>query len=292
MISYISERGVLLFKEHLLETYSLWDLWNLDFLFIITLTGIVYWLIVGPLRFLFTETTDVRMGQKMMFLTGLAVLYFALGSPLHLLGHDFLFSAHMLEQSLVYMVAPPFLLLGIPGWLLRPLWETKLKTILKIVFNPLISILSFNALFSFYHIPFLFDIVNANEILHTVIHSVLMMAAIQMWWSITCPLPEQNRLSELKKMGYIVANGLLLYPACALIIFAGTPLYSTYNEVPQLSSFLDPLDDQQLGGVIMKLVQEGVFIFILGSIFSAWYRRENKDSMDDIDIINEKVFKT
>jgi putative membrane protein len=280
-----------LFNGRLLETYSLWDLWNPDFLFLIILTGIIYGLIMGPLRYLFTETTPVKTGQQLVFLTGLAVLYFAMGSPLHILGHDFLFSAHMLEQALVYVVAPPLLLLGIPGWLLRPLWETKLKSSLKIVFHPIISILSFNALFSFYHMPFLFDIVNANEILHTVIHSVLMMAAIQMWWSITCPLPEQNLLSELKKMGYILANSILLYPACALIIFAGTPLYSTYTEVPQLFSLLGPLDDQQLGGVIMKLVQESVFIVALGSIFAAWYRRENKDSMDDnnIEMINEKA---
>jgi hypothetical protein len=38
---------------------------------------------------------------------------------------------------------------------------------------------------------------------------------------------ERHRLTELRKMGYIVANGILLYPACALIIFADKPLYAT-----------------------------------------------------------------
>jgi putative membrane protein len=268
--------GALLFNERLLESYSLWDMWNPGLLFFIALAGVVYWLMVGPLRYLLAKSEPVGSGQKMLFFTGLLVLYIALGSPLHIMGHDFLFSAHMLEQALVYMAAPPCLLLGIPGWLLRPLSSSRLRKVTAVVSHPIVTVLSFNGLFSFYHLPVIFDTVNESGLLHTLTHTILTMAAIQIWWVIFSPLPDQKQLSELKKIGYVILNGVLLYPVCALIIFAGTPLYSTYSDVPQLISFLPPLDDQQLGGIIMKLVQEGIFIVTLAVIFFAWYRRENK----------------
>jgi putative membrane protein len=96
-----------------------------------------------------------------------------------------------------------------------------------------------------------------------------------MWWVIVCPLPEMDRLSELLKVTYIVINGLLLYPACALIIFADDLMYKTYAHAPQITELLSPMDDQQLGGVIMKIMQEGVFVVLLALIFKRWYRREN-----------------
>lgn len=102
-------------------------------------------------------------------------------------------------------------------------------------------------------------------------------------------------------MGYIFANSVLLMPACALIIFADQSFYATYTDaskwavamgycVPQMTpeqllrlfggpqqlSWFDPLLDQQLGGVIMKLTQEVVYGTILVAVFRQWYRRDNQ----------------
>jgi putative membrane protein len=95
-----------------------------------------------------------------------------------------------------------------------------------------------------------------------------------MWWPIFCPLPEWNKLGELFKIGLIFGNGLLLTPVCALIIFANKTLYTSYMGVPQLFAILPPLDDQQLGGVIMKGVQELTYITVIGIIFFQWARKE------------------
>lgn len=52
--------------------------------------------------------------KKMIsFSLGLILFYIALGSPYHLLGDSYLFSAHMLQQSLVYIFVPPLLLIGL-----------------------------------------------------------------------------------------------------------------------------------------------------------------------------------
>lgn len=51
-----------------------------------------------------------------------------------------------------------------------------------------------------------------------------------MWWQIINNLKEYNTLSVLEKTIYIFANGMLLLPSCALIIFADSPLYQTYSD--------------------------------------------------------------
>lgn len=84
-------------------------------------------------------------------------------------------------------------------------------------------------------------------------------------------------------MGYIIGNVILLYPACALIIFADSLLYQTYTAAPQLISFLPPLYDQKLGGILMKVMQEIALGSALAYTFFQWVRREKtKDIKEEV----------
>jgi putative membrane protein len=262
--------------EHVFQQYSVGTLWNPGVIVVTIVLAVSYLTLTGPFRHLFVESEPVHIHQKTYFLTGLLIFYLALGSPLHLLGDRFLFSAHMLAQSLMYMIVPPLILLGIPKWSWRALMSyTPIKKAFTVLTNPVITMLSFNILFSFYHLPPVFDYVTSNDVLHNFYHGVLLFAAFQMWWTITSPLPDVNSLSELRRIGFMIMDTLLLYPACVLIIFADSPMYSTFAGAPQLLEILPPLHDQQLGGVLMKLIQELVFIAALVFLFKKWYQKEN-----------------
>jgi putative membrane protein len=82
-------------------------------------------------------------------------------------------------------------------------------------------------------------------------------------------------------MAYIFANGVLLTPACALIIFAGTVIYPSYDHVNVLGENLPAIHDQQLGGTLMKVLQELVYGWILAHVFFKWYHTERKKDEDD-----------
>jgi putative membrane protein len=41
---------------------------------------------------------------------------------------------------------------------------------------------------------------------------------------------------------------------------------------------MTPLEDQKLGGVIMKIIQEIIFAVILGRVFIMWYRNDQKNA--------------
>lgn len=217
------------------------------------------------------------------FFFALLIFYLALGSPLHVLGDHYLFSAHMLEQSLVYVALPPLLLLGLPNRLVEPLLRFGLRfKVISFLKKPLIPLLLFNVLFSFYHIPLIFNAVVSNNIWHNLTHIILTATALFMWVPLIPIIKELDRLSAIQKIGYIFAAGILLTPACALIIFSDEPFYTVYNDAPQLFDIIPPLDDQQTGGIIMKVIQELVFSTMIGYIFFKWSRKERlKDELID-----------
>jgi putative membrane protein len=251
-------------------------LWSPGLLLILLVLIYVYFQLIGPLRQRFAGASPVSIGKKMMFLLAIVLIYAAQGSPINYYSHGFSFSVHMFQQTLVYLILPPILFLSLPEWLIRPLL---MKPILrKLVFpwtHPLIAGLLFNLIFSFYHIPEIFNYTFDHPIMHQTYHWILAITAFIMWCPVFCSVPEWRRMNDLQQMGYVFFNGVLLTPACALIIFSNKELYPAYIQGAQMIHlFMTPLEDQQLGGTLMKVIQEFVYGTVLAYVFFKWYRKE------------------
>jgi putative membrane protein len=257
-------------------TGSFVDLWSPVVALLLIVIGYLY---LNAARA--ADEQKVTAGQKASFLFGLALYYIAAGSPLDYVGHHYLFSVHMLNQSVIYLIMPLFIYGGLPGWMLLKLLRTlRIERIVKAAVQPLVAIFTFNLLFSFYHIPAIMDRIMTDEWLHLLYQSVLLISSFQMWFPIASRSMGWEELSELKRMAYIFFNGILLTPACALIIFAGKPLYSMYqNTVMPFAQFTN-VEDQQLGGVVMKIIQEITYATVLAITFFRWYRTERKKEED------------
>lgn len=50
---------------------------------------------------------------------------------------------------------------------------------------------------------------------------------------------------------------------------------------PELFTNMETLTDQQLGGILMKVIQEIVYVFVIGSVFIKWYKEE-QDNAEEI----------
>ncbi|HEX7056113.1 MAG TPA: cytochrome c oxidase assembly factor CtaG [Bacilli bacterium] len=288
-----------------LQYFTFAEIWSPVFMVWTIVIAIFYLLATGAWRRLFAQSEPVRNGKKMLFLSGLATYYIAQGGPVSLLGH-LTFSFHMIEMALSYLIAPPLMLLGIPGWLIRPIFHIRfVGKAVRFLTRPLLGVVAFNALFSFYHMPNIMDFVMTHYTVHEIYYDVLLFTSCMMWWPLVAPLPELEQLSDLRKMAYLFLAGVLLTPACALIIFADHPLYASFSDPntwakamgycvsgnaaailaqfggPRMFLLLSPLDDQQMGGVVMKLMQEIMYGSILAVIFFRWFRKENSGSKID-----------
>ncbi|MEI7025810.1 cytochrome c oxidase assembly factor CtaG [Paenibacillus sp. y28] len=284
-----------------LDRFSGADLWSPGALIVFIIIGACYLLLVGPLRGRFVNSEPVSIGRRLLFLAGLVTYYIGNYGPFMLLGH-LMFSMHMLSMVLSFFLAPPLLLLGLPKWLVQPVISHRaVAPFFRFLTHPLVTVLCFNVFFSFYHMPVIHDYVMTHYAVHMVYFNVLLLTSFMMWWPVLGPMPETEKLSELRKMAYIFSNGVLITPACALIIFAENPLYSTFNDpqmwamalgycIPAGSDFIlsnfvgpesfalfPPAEDQQLGGVIMKVMQEIIYGSALAYVFFNWYRKEKHD---------------
>jgi putative membrane protein len=284
-----------------IDIFGFQALWSPYFFASLIILTAGYLLLVTKYRYVFTGNAPVPARQNLIFAVTMLLLYIIKGSPVDLLGH-IMFSVHMSQMAILYLVIDPLFIISIPAWLFRWLIAIKgLNTIFNFFTIPLIALIVFNGLFSFYHIPLIFDFIKVNMWLHSTYTIVLFIAAIFMWFPLLNTLPERQSLSGLKKVGYIFGSAILLTPACALIIFADHPIYHTFSNPqawssamelcvpssalsgiqlsgPELFNGLPLLEDQQLGGVLMKIIQEIVYGILLGYIFFSWYRQENGES--------------
>ncbi|MET3728870.1 putative membrane protein [Fictibacillus halophilus] len=228
--------------------------------------------------------------QQTSMIASLVLMIIIKGTPVQVLGHNYLFSVHMVQMAVLYLMIAPLMILAIPEVKWKD-WLSK-KTILTRIFTfltkPLLALLIFNAVFSLYHIPLVFDAAVSNPVIHYGYHALLLITAYTMWWPVLCPVKELDTLSDIKKIGYVFANGVLMTPACALIMFADFQLYETYRNVPQLFETMTPKEDQHVGGVTMKIFQEIIYAFVLGLIFTRWVKKERLRDKADLELIRRQ----
>ncbi|RIX50721.1 cytochrome c oxidase assembly factor CtaG [Paenibacillus nanensis] len=281
--------------------FSFAELWSPMFFFAMIGLIILYFYMIGPWREKRHPEAEAATGmQKTLFVGGILLVYLCHGGPLNLLGH-LMFTFHMVNMSISYLIVPPMILLGIPAFLWRAAFSAGFWRKLRILMHPIMTLVLFNMLFSIYHVPMVHDYVMTNFTVHRLYYVVLFITAFMMWWQIACPVPEWSKLTDVKRMAYVFANGVLLTPACALIIFSDGGMYATYNDPevwatamgycmsgdtsyligqfggPEFFNMLGTADDQQLGGIVMKLVQELMYGIILAYIFKQWFKREHAD---------------
>lgn len=253
-----------------LTLYSFSEMWHPALVVVLVAVGVLYFLIVGRWRKLFSESSPVPSRNKFYFVSGLVLYYAVEGSPWKVFG-EYLFSVHMISMTIAYLSVPPLILLGIPRWFWKPvLHKPVLVKLLKFFTMPVFIIVLFNMLFSFVHIPMIFNTVMESPILMPIVHYILLITAFLMWWPVISPIPEIQQLSYLQKVIYMFADGILLTPACALLFLSGHLVFEPYFDVPRIVSFLTPLDDQQSAGVFMKAIQELTYGIAICFLLYKW----------------------
>jgi putative membrane protein len=256
-----------------------WTQWSFytDFLIGWFLFGLAYVLAAGPLRHKFPGSEAVPTNKILWFAAGMLVMLVSLQGPLHDLSDYYLFSAHMVQHLLIMLVMPPLLLLGIPGWMLRPLVRVRsLYAVAWFLTFPLIAFFLNNGIFLLWHFPGPYDLMMRNHDVHVLMHLMIMFSGMLMWWPVLSPLPELPRIAPTLQMLYLFVLGVPMMVAAAMITFSGSPLYTFYVEAPRVFN-LTALEDQQLGGAIMWVPGALVIWIAITLVYYHWSQRDGAD---------------
>lgn len=276
-------------------------LWSPVYLGILVLITILYFLVTVKWRDRFKGSEPLKNKEAILFVTAMVLLYAVKGAPLDLLGH-ILFSVHMVQMGLLLLLIPPFFIMGIPTWLWRTVINLPIiRPLFNFFTNPMLALILFSIVFSFYHLPMVFDFVKSSMLLHALVNIILFVSAIFYWWPVSNNLEGAFKFHGLKKIGYLFGLSVLMTPACALIIFSDVPFYETYTNGeawlqamalcvplgtlsqlnltgPELFTNMSTIEDQRTGGIVMKVLQEAIFTGFLWFFFYEWFRNEQKNA--------------
>lgn len=259
-----------------LHLHSFVDLWHPGVLSLALLLITAYLFTVGPLRRRLELGPPLPLRMQAAGVAGLALIYVAEGTPLHILSEQYLFSAHMVQHLLLTMVMAPLVLLGTPDWLVRlPLRLRPVTVAARWLTRPVLALVLFNLVYSIWHLPVLYNTALVYHWFHMVQHALLVPAALLMWWPLLSPAPELPRLPEPAQLLYIFLVGVSQMAAFGAVTFAEHVLYGEYAQAPRVWG-LSAAADQQLAGAIMKVGGMSVLLIGLGVIFFPWAYREER----------------
>lgn len=214
--------------------------------------------------------------QKVFWYLGVALLWLVSGWPIHDIAEESLFIFHMIEHLVIALGVAPLLLLGTPRWLAGKLLRSeRVLAILRQLSRPLIAFFLFNAVLAALHVPAVVELMVTSSSGHFVIHGVLFASASIMWMPVLSPLQEIPRLRPPLTMLYLFAHSLIPTVPASFLTFTIRPLYRHYAEAARLWG-IDPVTDQAVAGLIMKLAG-GLFLWIvIAVIWFRWYRQEQE----------------
>jgi len=250
---------------------------------VLVLEGAYLWAVlrVGP-RILTPGEPTVSRRQLVWFTSGAAMLLVASEWPIHDLSEQYLFSVHMVQHTLISLVAPPMLLLGTPAWLLRRIIAPRpIHVVLRQLTRPFIALVLFNGVIVVTHWPLVVNGMLEHHALHLAGHIVLFGTATLMWWPVISPLPEMPTLSYTGRMLYLFLQSLVPTVPASFLTFGSSPLYSFYEQAPRIWGW-SAVTDQTIAGLIMKLIGGLILWSVIAVLFFKWYQVEQREGWDEL----------
>lgn len=210
------------------------------------------------------------------FGASLLVLFFSLNGPLHDLSDGYLFSAHMVQHLILTLLFPPLFLYGLPAQVVRPFLRPAWVRAMGVrMVRPVAAAAIFTVPIVLWHMPAFYEAAMRHHPLHIVQHLVFLASSVVMWWPVLSPVPELPRASYPGQLLYLFLLGIPMSIVGAMITLASSPLYPFYVAAPRVWG-LSPIDDQQIGGLIMWVPGGLVFWIAMTVVWFRWGMREER----------------
>jgi putative membrane protein len=248
------------------------------------------WVLVGGLAMLYVYAARVigpkvmpageaavTPSQKRWFVFGIVLLWLAADWPVHDIGEEHLYFVHMIQHLTLTLVVPPVMLLAAPEWLARlVVGEGRVHRIVQRMARPVPAGLLFNALALLTHWQVIVNGASSNGLFHYGVHTALVTSAILFWIPVCGPFPEL-RISAPAQMIYLFVASIVPTVPGAWLTFAEGAVYSSYD-VPARLWGISVTSDQQVAGLIMKLVGGSYLWVLIAVIFFRWADRQEGGS--------------
>lgn len=232
-----------------------------------------YELSIGPLQRRLGWGAPVPLRQRLSYHAGTFLVFIALASPLDSLGDESLFSAHMAQHMLLTFGGPLLWVVGTPGWLVAKLLPFELmRQGFRWLTHPLTAFMIFNGVMWLWHVPAFYEAALQHEALHITEHMLFMASAVIGWWPVFGNYGPRWQPPVI--LAYLLASMFACTALAALIALSPRLLYTFYGDAP-LQFGLTGLVDQQIGGALMWLPGDMIYMGIIAGVFYRWLETED-----------------
>ncbi len=234
------------------------------------------------------------------FLSGIFILILSALSPLHDIGMNYLFSAHMASHVMILMIGAPLLILGIPKIDNDDHFIGQLSK--KVAAFPIVCWVAGVGIMWFWHVPVIFhELFPTQSMNHmeggmgtlTYLHMLsLLVAGMLFWWPIINPYAKY-RLNELPAVLYLTTACIGCSLLGLLITFAPAGLFTSHlimeDDISRSISMqwgISKEMDQQIAGLIMWV--PCCFIYVTASmvLLHKWFITKEVKSIPLIPKVN------
>jgi putative membrane protein len=218
--------------------------------------------------------------QAIAFGGAVLALLAALVSPIDGLGSDYLFSAHMLQHVLLGDIAPLLLLLSLSRVIMRPATRrlARVERALGPLASPWTAIAIWLGVMYLWHVPALYDAAAEHPLLHALEHLSFFAAGVALWWPLVQPVPMRNALTGLQPLAYIALAKGGLAALGLFLAWSSTAHYPWYEDTPRIWG-LNPVEDQNVAGVIMMVEQSLTLVLVMVWVFVRMLARSEQEEL-------------
>jgi cytochrome c oxidase assembly factor CtaG len=198
-------------------------------------------------------------------------------TPVHTLAMHYLLTMHLLQNVVLAEWAPLLIVLGVSsslaGAITRP-------AALRALTHPAVALPLWLVNYMLWHLPWLYDtaLENPSTLLHLE-HALYLVTGVAMWWCVFQDEPHQ--LAAGARAGYVFAAFVLGSPIGLVMALVPSPIYDFYVHAHHRVWGLQPLEDQQLAGMLMAVEQAIVFFAVFAYCFFRFLGEE--DAREDVD---------
>jgi putative membrane protein len=274
----------LLLEESILAPNTLWnwDNWSWELGIVLPLVLLLGIYVAGAVR---RGNASPLAWRHVSFAFGWLTLFLSLVSPLHELGEQ-LFSAHMLQHELLILIAAPLITAAHPG--VTCLWafsgrgriglgglyrDVSHARWVRLLMAPLAAWLIHAVALWGWHLPALYQATLRSDWIHALQHLSFFQSALLFWSA----LYGIGRSAMRYGAGVLYVFGTAVHCSAlgALLTFSSVLWYPIYAD-STLRWSLTPLEDQQLGGLLMWVPSGVVFIAISLLMFTKWLAESDR----------------
>ncbi len=265
---------------------SAWSLSGSQFI-IVAFLALTY--VVGMLRLQIRSGWQAIPLRKVFYaIGGYAILFFAVAGPPEALSDD-MFFAHMTQHILIAMVASVLLLAASP--MAAYLWAMPegvraglapslaergwLRRINATLTSPRFALPAFVLTLWGWHIPELYALAISNELVHLGMHLSMFATSLLFWWPIIGPPPVRSQLTDPQRIIYLVLVVTPTAVLAAIITLSNAVIYTPYLDTPHHFT-LTPAEDQRIGGLLMWIPGNIIYLATLTTLFLRWFSNEDR----------------